>query len=136
MTPASPAEPVPPAPALPAKPELAPQLPMISSQAPAPAPPVSASVQRSGKFDAPQLITRRNPIYPQVAKTAGISGPVELQFTITAEGNVRDVSVVKGNSVLARAAIEALQAWHYQPARLNGIAVEAQSNTVFNFRAN
>jgi TonB family protein len=136
MTPARPAEPVPPAFALPTKPELAPQLPVISSQSATPAPPISAPARQSGNFDAPQLITRKDPVYPPVAKGAGISGPVELQFTVTAEGNVRDVSVVKGNPLLVRAAVEALQAWHYQPARLNGIAIEAQSTTVFNFKAN
>jgi protein TonB len=109
---------------------------MTSLQAPAPAPPVSAPARQSGKLDAPQLIARKNPVYPAMAKATGLSGSVELRFTITAAGNVRDVTVVKGNYLLVRAAVEAVETWHYKPARLNGIPVEAQSTTVFDFRAN
>jgi periplasmic protein TonB len=136
MTPAKPVEPEAPAPTLSANPGLTPQSPLISSPAVTPAPPIAVPARQSGKFDAPQLMTRKDPVYPQVARTSGISGPVELQFTITAQGAVRDISVLKGNALLVRAAVEALQQWRYQPARLNGIAVETQSTTVFNFRAN
>jgi TonB family protein len=129
-----PAESVPPASILPTIPEPNLQIPMISAKDPAP-PPVSAATRQSGKFDEPRLVTRIDPIYPTVAKTAGISGSVELQFTITTDGRVRDVVAIEGNRMLIGAAVQALQSWRYQPARLNGVPVEAQSTTRFNFRA-
>ena len=134
-TSAGPAEIVPPAEVLPTMPEPTLQLPAISARTAAPAPPVSAAARQSGKFDEPRLVTRIDPIYPALAKTAGVSGSVKLQFTITADGRVRDVIAIEGNRMLVGAAVQALQSWRYQPARLNGIPVEAQSSTKFNFKA-
>jgi len=62
------------------------------------------------------------------ARTMGISGPVELEFTVGADGAVKDVRVIKGHPVLGSAATEAVLRWHYEPARLNGIAVETRSS--------
>jgi TonB family protein len=121
---------------LPTKPELVPQLSMASPEIPSPALPVSSPAPKTSKLEAPVLIKRKDPVYSEEAKEKGISGAVELHFTINAEGNVRDVRVVKGNLLLSHAAIEAVQAWHYQPARLNGIPVEAESSVVVNFRPN
>lgn len=136
VKPPAPADVQPPAFALSARSDPAAQLSMISPKSVAPAPPVVAPTRQAGKYDAPQLISHRDPIFPPVARQAGISGSVELQFTITPEGKVRDVSVVSGNSLLARAAIDAVQSWRYTPARLGGTPVEAQSNTIINFKSN
>jgi protein TonB len=134
VKPAAPADVQPPAFALSARSDPAAQLSMISPKSVAPAPP--APTRQTAKYDAPQLISHRDPIFPPVARQAGISGSVELQFTITPEGKVRDVSVVSGNPLLARAAIDAVQSWRYAPARLGGTPVEAQSNTIINFKSN
>jgi protein TonB len=134
VKPAAPADVQPPAFALSARSDPAAQLSMISPKSAAP--PAPAPTRQTGKYEPPQLITHKDPVFPMVAKQAGISGSVELQFTITAEGKVRDVSVLNGNPTLARAAIDAVQSWRYAPARLGGIAVEAQSNTLINFKSN
>lgn len=134
VKPVAPAGLTPPSIAPPIKLEESPQLAMISPGAPAP--PVTDSPQKSAKFDPPQLVTRKNPVYPTVAKATGISGSVELQFTVTAEGKVRDVTTTSGNPILARAAVEAVKAWRYRPARLGGVPVESQSTTIFNFKPN
>ena len=136
MSPATSADFVPPPITLPAKSELAPQPPMIFSRPSAPAPPTSVPSRQSGKLDAPQLIRRINPVYPEVAKTTGISGSVELQFTITAEGKVRAMSAVRGNPILVRAAVDAVKSWRYEPARIDGKPVETQSSTIINFKVN
>jgi TonB family protein len=129
------AEAVAPASVLPAMPEPALQLPAISAKTAAPAPPVGTAARQSAQFEEPRLVTRIDPIYPQVAKATGLSGSVELHFTITADGRVRDVTAVQGDRVLVGAAIQALKSWRYQPARLNGTPVETQSTTIFNFKA-
>jgi len=136
VKPAAPADVQPPAFALSARSDPAAQLSMISPKSAVPAPPVPAPTRQTGKYEAPQLITHKDPVFPMVAKQAGMSGSVELQFTITPEGKVRDVSVVNGNPMLARAAVDAVQAWRYEPARLGGTPVEAQSNTIINFKSN
>ena len=126
----------PPSVALPTKPELVPQLTMTSPAIPGPASPASSAAPKPGKLEAPVLIKRKDPVYSQEARGKGISGSVELHFRITAGGDVRDVRVVKGNLLLAQAAIEAVQAWRYQPARLDGTPVEAESSVVVRFTPN
>jgi protein TonB len=104
-------------------PEISP--PVLSAREPTP---------RGSKLDPPQPISRREPIYPSGAKSIGIAGRVELHFTIGADGNVHDVTVVEGNPLLVRAAIEAVQSWRYKPARLAGTPVPSDANTVFVFQ--
>jgi periplasmic protein TonB len=136
VKPAAPSEVLPPSFELPGKSDSGGQLSMVSPKSPAPAPPAAATTRVSGNFEEAQLITRSAPVFPMVAKQAGVSGSVQLQFTITTEGKVRDVSVIKGNPMLSRAAIDAVQTWRYHPARLGGIPIEAQSTTIINFKSN
>jgi TonB family protein len=67
-----------------------------------------------------RLITRVEPIYPADARQAGIKGPVTLRVTVSREGSVQDVVLVKGRVELATAAIEAVKQWRYKPLLLNG----------------
>jgi TonB family protein len=118
------------------KPELALQLPITLPVVPAPVQLPGNAAQQAAKIDAAQLVTRRNPTYPPMAKAAGISGSVELHFTIDAEGAVRGVTLVTGNQMLAGAAIEAVHGWRYRPARRNGVPFATEANTVFVFKQN
>ena len=136
VKPITPVDVQPPAFALSARSDAAAQLSMISPKPAGPAPPVGAPTRQTGEYEAARLLTRRDPLFPPLARQAGISGSVELQFTITPQGKVRDVSVVSGNPLLARAAIDAVQSWRYAPARLGGTPIEAQTNTIINFRPN
>lgn len=99
-----------------------------------PAPCASNLVQPGGKVDPATLILRENPVYPAIAKQRLISGSVEVHFRISPEGKVYDVKSVKGSPILARAAIEAVEAWSYEPARLNGAPIDSQASTNFDFK--
>ena len=79
------------------------------------------------------LILRTDPVFPPSATEGPISESVELQFRISPEGKVYDVKPVKGSPILAQAAIEAVKAWCYEPARLNGAPIDSQASTNFNF---
>ena len=57
-----------------------------------------------------------------------------MHFRISPEGKVYDVRPVKGSPVLAEAAVEAVQTWCYEPARLNGAAIDSQASTNFDFK--
>jgi TonB family protein len=100
------------------------------------APPASNLAQQGGKIEPATLILRRNPAYPASAKESLISGSVEVRFRISPEGKVYDVKSVKGAPILARAAIEAVEAWCYEPARLNGAPIDTQASTNFDFNLN
>jgi protein TonB len=70
------------------------------------------------------LIHRVEPIYPSFARQAHREGTVELRATISTDGTVRDLQVLSGDPVLARAAKDAVSQWRFRPTLLNGVAVE------------
>jgi len=56
-----------------------------------------------------QLVVRVAPIYPPLARQAGIQGTVVLEIVIDKSGGVQNVQKVSGHSLLAPAAIEAVK---------------------------
>jgi TonB family protein len=86
------------------------------------------------RIEPATLIVGRNPVYPRIAKEHLISGNVEVRFRINPEGKTYDVESVKGAPILAADAIDAVKAWRYRPARLNGVPIDSQASTNFDFR--
>jgi protein TonB len=79
----------------------------------------------SGDSDIVPLV-RVEPIYPQRAAQRGIEGWVEVEFTITAAGTVKNprVTAFEPSSVFNRAALKAIRKWKYNPKVEDGKAVE------------
>lgn len=79
----------------------------------------------SGDTDIVPLV-RVEPIYPQRAAQRGIEGWVEMEFTITAAGTVKNpvVTAYEPSSVFNRAALKAIRKWKYNPKIEDGKAVE------------
>ena len=71
-------------------------------------------------------IVRVNPQYPVRAAERGIQGWVEVQFTISAAGTVKDAVVInaKPGTVFNRSALRAIRKWKYNPKIEDGEAVE------------
>ncbi len=71
-------------------------------------------------------LVRVDPEYPPRAKQRGIRGWVELEFTITKVGTVKDERVLRSEPayVFDRAALQAVRRWRYNPQIEEGIAVE------------
>jgi protein TonB len=65
------------------------------------------------------------PTYPEEALNRYISGWVDLEFTVTGEGKVTDITVLAGepSGVFDRAARSALARSRYQPVMRDGVAV-------------
>jgi protein TonB len=80
-----------------------------------------------------RLVHRVQPEYPMAARILRISGTVELKARIGTEGSVRELEVVSGNPILARAARDAVQQWQYQPTRLSGQPVEVATYITVTF---
>jgi periplasmic protein TonB len=100
---------------------------------PPPPPRPSAPVRRSEGVMEASLIRRIQPVYPIVAKTAHISGTVELRAIIATDGSVRQLQVLSGNPILAQAAVTAVREWRYSPTRLNGLDVEVDTLITVHF---
>lgn len=79
------------------------------------------------------LISKMPPVYPPIAKTARVSGTVELQATISKIGTITDLHVVHGPAMLRQAAVDAVRTWRYRPYKLNNepTDVETTINVVF-----
>ncbi len=69
---------------------------------------------------------RVEPQYPMRAEQRGIEGWVELLFTISPAGTVKDAVVTASHpgTVFDKAAVRAVQRWKYSPKVENGVAIE------------
>lgn len=61
------------------------------------------------------LIHVENPTYPPIARINFIQGTVKLEIRVSAKGHVVETHVVKGEPLLAAAALRAVQKWRYRP---------------------
>jgi len=81
-------------------------------------------------------ISREVPRYPDIAKRAGIQGPVQVLVTIDETGRVIEATVVNGNPLLRQAALDAAWRWKFSPTMLSRVAVRVQGILTFNFQLN
>ena len=97
--------------------------------------PVQA-VRVGGQIKEPKKLKNVNPVYPDIAKQARVQGVVILECTISPQGKVTDVKVLRGIPLLDAAAIEAVKQWVYTPTLLNGVPVPVIMTVTVNFRLN
>jgi len=70
-------------------------------------------------------IVRVAPVYPARALSRGLEGFVDLSFTVTTAGTVKDPIVLQSTSSLfERAAIRAVLKFKYKPRVVDGVPVE------------
>jgi protein TonB len=71
-------------------------------------------------------IVRPSPEYPQRELTKGTEGWVQVRFTVTTVGTVKDAVVVDAEprQVFDNAALKAIARWRYNPRVEDGVAVE------------
>lgn len=71
-----------------------------------------------------KLVKQVIPVYPPMAKTARISGVVHLVGIIGKDGSIRNLQLISGHPLLAKAALDAVAQWIYKPTLLSGEPVE------------
>ncbi len=98
--------------------------------------PSLATIRISQGVSQGLLIKRVQPTYPQAALAVHAQGAVQIEATVTKEGNVTNLKVLSGDAVLARAALDAVRQWRYKPYYLDGQPVEIQTQITVNFKAN
>jgi TonB family protein len=87
-----------------------------------------------GRVRPPRKIKDVKPVYPDTARDAGTTGTVLLKATITTDGTVRDVQVVRSVSPdLDGAAIDAVRQWLFDGTLLNCNPVEVTMNVSISF---
>jgi protein TonB len=73
------------------------------------------------------------PVYPSFAMERRLEGEVLVEATIAEDGSVRNARAIRGQSLLAQAAVEAVRRWRYRAAVLNGKPVATQTQITINF---
>jgi len=99
--------------------------------------PVVASVPQrvpvTSTIEEAKLISRVQPVYPQLAIQARIQGNVVLHAIIGRDGQVSELQVLSGHPLLVNAAVEAVRQWRYSPTLLNGQTVEVETTITISF---
>jgi TonB family protein len=125
-------------PALATNPTVLPRFPLEENLLGPPEPPpgdrdVKPPPATSSHIEPAVLIEKTVPVYPALARTARVEGIVVLKATINAQGEVVNVHIVSGHSMLVAAAIQAVEKWKYRPARLNGHVIPCPVNVEVRF---
>ena len=92
-------------------------------------------IRVGGDIEAPHLITKVQPVYPESARSAGVSGTVILHAIISKDGKPLSLRVMNSqvDPDLARSAVEAVSQWRYTPTLLNGEPIEIDTTIMANF---
>lgn len=98
--------------------------------------PPSVRPVRVSHLDEGQLIKQIKPVYPELAKIAGVQGRVVLSAVISRDGGIETLQLLSGHPLLARAALDAVRQWRYRPYLLNAQAVEVETQITVNFILN
>ncbi len=71
------------------------------------------------RIDAPRLLSRMEPLYPEEARRAGAEGTVAVRIEIKENGRPGDIAVVRssGRESFDAAAVEAVRSWRFVPAQ-------------------
>ncbi|MFZ2508021.1 MAG: energy transducer TonB [Steroidobacteraceae bacterium] len=77
-----------------------------------------------------------NPVYPPRALERGISGWVDVEFTVARDGSTLDAIIMAAEptGVFDRAALESVARWRYEPRVVNGVIVEQRVATRLRFQ--
>ena len=94
---------------------------------------VVAPLRIGGNIRAPRKIKDAKPVYPAIARSAGVSGAVTIEATIGPDGKVTDAKVVRSIPLLDQAALDAVRQWEYTPSLLNGVPVPVLMSITINF---
>lgn len=84
-------------------------------------------VRVPGGVIAGQILTKVQPVYPQEAKDAHVSGAVVMRAIIGKDGTIKDLQVMSGPELLRQCSLDAVKQWTYKPYLLNGEPVEVET---------
>jgi TonB family protein len=107
-----------------------------SSGPPSSTPPVSeARDPNSVAAVILQRVYAVDPEFPEIAREHDLTGFVDLEFTVRADGTVTDVNVLKAQpkGVFEKAAVAAVSKWRYRPIERNGLPINEHARLRLNF---
>ena len=92
------------------------------------------AVKVEGEIKPPKPIKIVDPVYPEEARKARMSGVVVLAARMDVNGRVKNIKILKSIPQLDQAAIDAVKQWVYEPLLLKGKPVEAVFTVTVRFQ--
>jgi TonB family protein len=80
------------------------------------------------------LLHRVEPMYPAEARKADLQGVIALDIIVGRDGSVVGMHPLNGPDVLARAAMDALRWWKFEPYRVNGEPAVVETTVAVEFK--
>jgi len=84
--------------------------------------------------EKPEIKHKETPVYPDLAKKAGIEGIVVVTVTIGKTGTVEDAKIFKSLPMLDEAALAAAKKCTFKPAKQRDKFVKVKMNIPFHFK--
>jgi len=108
----------------------------LTGGAPTSTPPVSEA--RDPLSVAAVILEREywvDPEFPEIAREQDLTGFVDLEFMVHADGSVTDVTVLRAQpvGVFEKPAVAAVRQWRYRPVQRDGIPVDEHARLRLNF---
>ena len=82
--------------------------------------PAEGPVRAIGEIKPPRLIKQVDPLYPEIARLAGVEGLVILEAESDVSGRVQNAKILRSIPLLDQAAINAVKQWIYEPLLIEG----------------
>ncbi len=87
-------------------------------------------------FDRPpRLLSKSDPVYPDLLRRSGVSGYVEMEWQIGVDGRAKDINVLSSSRYeFEIPAVEAVKRWRFKPAEKDGntVAAKVRQRLLFN----
>ena len=80
------------------------------------------------------LVHRVEPVYPAAARQANLEGTIALDIVVGRDGSVVSMHPLNGPDVLAKAAMDALRWWKFEPYRVNGEPAAVETTVAVEFK--
>src|SRR5215831_488377 len=75
-----------------------------------------ASNAQAASEHARKIVYKVDPLYPDLARRMSMQGMVRLEAVVTVSGKLKHAEVLGGNPLLAKAAVDAMEKWKWEPS--------------------
>ncbi len=83
------------------------------------------SLLATAPLEEPVVRTKVDPVYPNIAREAGVEGVVVVRALVCEHGRVIETRVLRGPPMLKDNAESAVKLWRFDPARSNDAPIPA-----------
>jgi|SRR5579864_7669087 len=80
------------------------------------------------------LVHRVEPVYPPEARNGELQGIIALDIVVGRDGSVLSMKPLNGPDMLAKAAMDALRWWKFEPYRVNGEPAAVETTVAVEFK--